>query len=80
MGRAAQKITRKTDRKGRVRLPSDFANCLVTLERDGDVLTIRKARGVVVRRYSFKRLMAGVTKDNLHAAVGTGPPVGGEVL
>jgi hypothetical protein len=75
-----QKITRKTDRKGRVTLPSDFANCLVTLERDGDVLKVRKARGVVARRYSFKQLMAGVNKDNLHAEVKTGSPVGGEAL
>jgi hypothetical protein len=73
-------LTRKTDRKARLTLPSDFASCLVTVERHGDELRIRKARKVVARRYSFRQLMAGVTKDNIHAEVKTGPPVGGEAL
>jgi antitoxin component of MazEF toxin-antitoxin module len=73
-------LTRKTDHKGRVTLPSDFAGCLVTVERVGDELRIRKARKVVARRYSFKQLMAGVTPENIHAEVPTGPAVGKETL
>lgn len=73
-------LTRKTDRKARVTLPSDFASCLVTLERHGDELRLRKARKVVARRYSFKQLMAGVTKKNIHAEIKTGPAVGKETL
>jgi hypothetical protein len=73
-------MTRKTDRKGRLTLPSDFANCLVTVKRVGDELRVRKARRVVARRYSFKQLMAGVTARNLHSEVSTGSPVGREAL
>ena len=73
-------LTRKTDRKARLTLPGDFACCLVTIERHGDELRVRKAKQVVARRYSFRQLMAGVTKHNLHAAVKTGRPVGGEAL
>jgi antitoxin component of MazEF toxin-antitoxin module len=73
-------LTRKTDQKGRLTLPSDFASCLVTVERHGDELRVRKARKVVVRRYTFKQLMAKVTKKNIHAEIKTGPPVGREAL
>ncbi|HKI31351.1 MAG TPA: hypothetical protein VKA46_05760 [Gemmataceae bacterium] len=73
-------LTRKTDQKGRVTLPSDFAGCLVTVERVGDELRIRKAQQVVARRYSFKQLMAGVTPENIHGEVETGPAVGREAL
>ena len=73
-------LTRKTDGKARLVLPSDFAHCLVTVERHGDELRIRKARKVAARRYSFKQLMAGVTAKNIHAEVKTGPAVGGEAL
>ncbi len=73
-------VTRKTDGKARVTLPDDFANCLVTLERDGDEVRIRKASRTSGRRYTFRQLMAGVTKDNIHAEVSTGPPVGRESL
>ncbi len=73
-------LTRKTDRKGRLTLPIDFADCLVTVERVGDELRVRKARKVVARRYSFKQLMAGVTAENIHAEVSTGRPVGPEAL
>src|SRR5438132_783302 len=52
-------LIRKTDRKARLTLPSDFASCLVTLERRGDELSVRKVKA---RRYSFKQLMAKVTK------------------
>jgi hypothetical protein len=73
-------LMRKTDRKARLTLPSDFASCLVTIERQGDELRIRKARKVVARRYSFRQLMAGVTKANIHAEIKTGPPIGREAL
>jgi hypothetical protein len=73
-------LTRKTDRKGRLTLPRDFADCLVTVERVGDELRVRKAHQVVARRHSFKELMAGVTAKNIHAEVQTGPAVGGEAL
>ncbi len=73
-------LTRKTDQKARLTLPSDFASCLVTVERHGDELRVRKAKKVVARRYTFKQLMAGVTKKNLHAEVDTGPAVGKEAL
>jgi hypothetical protein len=73
-------LTRKTDGKARLTLPSDFASCLVTVERHGDELRIRKARKAAGRRYTFRQLMAGVTKANLHAEVPTGPAVGREAL
>jgi antitoxin component of MazEF toxin-antitoxin module len=73
-------LTRKTDNKARLTLPPDFASCLVTVERHGDELRVRKAKKVVARRYSFKELMAGVTKENIHAEVSTGRPVGKEAL
>ena len=73
-------LTRKTDHKGRVTLPNDFASCLVTIERDGDELRVRKAKKGATRRYTFRQLMAGVTKDNIHAEVKTGPAVGRAAL
>jgi hypothetical protein len=73
-------LTRKTDRKARLTLPSDFASCLVTVERRGDELRVRKAKKVAARRYSFKELMAGVTKANVHAEIETGPAIGREAL
>jgi hypothetical protein len=73
-------LTRKTDHKARVTLPADFASCLVTIERNGDDLLVRKVKRIVARRYTFRQLMAGVTKENMHAAVKTGPPVGREGL
>jgi antitoxin component of MazEF toxin-antitoxin module len=73
-------LTRKTDKKARLTLPADFASCLVTVERTGDELRVRKAKKVVARRYSFKQLMAGVTKNNIHGEIKTGPPVGKEAL
>jgi antitoxin component of MazEF toxin-antitoxin module len=73
-------LTRKTDGKARLTLPSDFASCLVTIERQGDELRVRKAQKVVARRYTFRQLMAGVTKENIHAEIKTGPPIGKEAL
>jgi DNA-binding transcriptional regulator/RsmH inhibitor MraZ len=73
-------LTRKTDQKGRLTLPSDFAGCLVTIERVGDELRVRKAQHMVATRYSFKQLMAGVTAENIHAEVRTDPALGREAL
>ena len=73
-------FTQKTDQQGRLTLPGDFVGCLVTIERHGEELRIRKAKPARARRYSFKELMAGVTPQNIHAEVKTGPPVGGEAL
>ena len=73
-------LTRKTDRKARLTLPGDFACCLVTIERRGEELRVRKAQKVAARRYTFKQLMAGVTRDNVRAEISTGPAVGGEAL
>ncbi len=73
-------LMRKTDAKARLTLPGDFASCLVTVERMGDEIRVRKAKKVVARRFSFKQLMAGVTKKNIHAGIDTGPPVGKEAL
>jgi antitoxin component of MazEF toxin-antitoxin module len=72
--------TQKTDTKGRLALPSDFAGCLVTVERVGDELRVRKVQRGAGRRYSFKQLMAGVTAKNIHAEIKTGRAVGGEAL
>jgi hypothetical protein len=73
-------MTRKTDAKARLVLPADFADSLVTIQRVGDELRVRKARQVVARRYTFKQLMAGVTAKNIHPPVDTGARVGGEAL
>jgi hypothetical protein len=73
-------LIRKTDSRGRVTLPKDFVSCIVTLERAGDVVRIRKAQSVLARRYSFKQLIAGVTKRNLHEPINTGRPLGAEAL
>jgi len=69
-------ITRKTDKRARLTLPKDFADCQVTVIRDGDELRVRKVKKSRERRYSFKQLMAGVTPDNIHAEIETGPAVG----
>jgi antitoxin component of MazEF toxin-antitoxin module len=73
-------LTFKTDERGRLTLPSDFAGCVVTVERHGDELRVRKAQAAPGRRYSFKQLMAGVTPENIHAEISTGPPVRREAL
>ncbi len=73
-------VTRKTDQKARLILPTDFASCVVAVERRGDELLVRKIRKVARRRYSFKKLMAAVNKKNIHAEVKTGPAVGREIL
>ena len=38
-------LTRKTDGKARLTLPTDFASCLVTIERQGDELPSARPKG-----------------------------------
>ena len=61
-------------------LPEGFADCLVTIDRQGDELRIRKVKRLVAGRYSFKEMIAKVTPDTIHGEVDFGPPVGGEQL
>ena len=72
--------TKKIDQKGRLTLPSDFAGCLVTVERVGDELHVRKAKNRTARKYSFRQLTAGVTSQHMHSEISTGPAVGREAL
>ncbi len=72
---------RRSDRKGRVVLPADFAASLLLIERVSDTeLRIRKGRAVRKRKYTLKQLLEAVTEENRHSAVDWGPPVGKEVL
>jgi antitoxin component of MazEF toxin-antitoxin module len=71
-------FTRKTDKKGRVTLPADFADHLVIVERvSEEELRVRKAK--VLPKKSLAAMLAAVTPENLHAEVQTGPSVGAEV-
>jgi hypothetical protein len=71
--------TRKTDAKGRVLLPSDFANALVVVDRvSDDEVRIRKTK-VVVKRMSLRELLAGLPDSASDEEVDWGPPVGEEV-
>jgi antitoxin component of MazEF toxin-antitoxin module len=66
--------TRKTDPRGRVVLPEDFANETVVIERISDSeLRLRKKK-------TLAQLVAGITTENLHGEWDTGPDVGKEVL
>jgi antitoxin component of MazEF toxin-antitoxin module len=76
---AVRTRTRRTDAKGRLALSPDFANALVIIDWISDnEIRIRKAR-VVLKRFSLEKLLAGITKENLHGEVDTGPPVGKEI-
>jgi hypothetical protein len=76
---AVSKRTRKTDAKGRVVLPADFANVLVTVDRvSDDEIRIRKAK-VAVKRISLRELLAGIPDKANEKEVDWGPPVGEEV-
>jgi antitoxin component of MazEF toxin-antitoxin module len=66
--------TRKTDRRGRIVLPDDFANQDVVIERIGaNELRLRKKK-------TLAELVAGITPENLHGEWDTGPDVGREVV
>jgi antitoxin component of MazEF toxin-antitoxin module len=74
-----EKRTRQVDAKCRTTLFPDFAGCTVTIERVGpDEVRVRKVRAIK-RKYSLAQLVAGITKENRHAEIPTGRPVGGEV-
>lgn len=72
---------RRSDKKGRVVLPADFAASVLIIERVNDTeLRIRKARTVRKRKYTLAQLLQGVTNENRHAEVAWGRPVGKERL
>jgi antitoxin component of MazEF toxin-antitoxin module len=72
---------RRSDKKGRVILPPDFAASVLIIERLSDTeLRIKKGRTVRQRKYALKELLKGVTEENKHPAVDWGPPVGKEIL
>jgi antitoxin component of MazEF toxin-antitoxin module len=72
---------RRADKKGRVVLPLDFAGSILLIERVNDAeLRIRKGQTVRKRKYTLEQLLAGVTKENRHAAIDWGPSVGKEIL
>ena len=73
-------LVRRVDSKSRVTLPQEFAGCLVTIERLGGQLRVRKVKQFVARRYSFKQLMSQVTQKNTHPEVSTRAPRGREAL
>jgi antitoxin MazE len=66
-----------------LRIPAPFA-AETGIESDAEVdLSLEEGRLVVtprvVRPYALDDLLAGVTKRNMHGAVDTGRPRGGEV-
>lgn len=72
---------RRSDKKGRVVLPADFAASVLIIERVNDTeLRIKKGRTVRKRKYTLAQLLQRVTKDNKHAEVSWGLPVGKERL
>jgi antitoxin component of MazEF toxin-antitoxin module len=72
---------RRSDKKGRVVLPADFAASVSIVERVSDTeLRIKKGRTVRKRKYTLEQLLEGVTEENKHPAVDWGPPVGKEIL
>jgi hypothetical protein len=79
-GNIMSMLKRKTDCRGRLTLPTDFADCFVTVERVGEEIIVRKVKRVSPRRYSFKQLMAAVTAKSIHAEIKTGSAVGSETL
>jgi antitoxin component of MazEF toxin-antitoxin module len=73
-------LTRRIDKKGRLTLPSDYAGCLVTVERQGDSLVVRKAKERPRRKYRLRDLLARITPENIHPETDWGKAVGKEVL
>ena len=67
-----------------IRIPKDVAAAAGLAEGDAVELSAQ-ADGFSVRRsslrprYDLEKLMAGVTKDNLHGGIDWGEPKGGEV-
>jgi antitoxin component of MazEF toxin-antitoxin module len=72
---------RRSDKKGRVVLPVDFAASVLIIERVSDMeLRIRKGQTVRKRKYTLEQLLEGVTPENKHAPVDWGPAIGKEIL
>jgi antitoxin component of MazEF toxin-antitoxin module len=72
---------RRSDKKGRVVLPADFAGSVLIIERINDTeLRIKKGRTVRKRRYTLAQLLQGVKNENKHGEVSWGAPVGKEKL
>jgi len=72
---------RRSDNKGRVILPADFAASVLIIERVSDTeLRIKKGQTIRRRKYTLEQLLAGVTEQNKHPAVDWGPPIGKEIL
>jgi antitoxin component of MazEF toxin-antitoxin module len=72
---------RRSDKKGRVILPADFAASVLIIERVSDSeLRIRKGRTVRKRKYTLGQLLEGVSEANKHPAIDWGRPVGKEIL
>ncbi len=66
-----------------LRIPKPFAQDVGVQEGTAVRLSVSKGRLVAApiraRRIRLHQLLAGITKDNLHDAVNTGPPIGREV-
>jgi len=72
---------RRSDKKGRVVLPADFAASVLIIERVNDTeLRIKKGRTVRKRKYTLAQLLQGVTTENKHGELSWGVPVGKEKL
>src|SRR5438132_11028545 len=72
---------RRSDKKGRVVLPADFAASVLIIERVNDTeLRIRKGQTIRKRKYTLEQLLDRVTEENKHPAVDWGPAVGKEIL
>jgi hypothetical protein len=72
---------RRSDKKGRVVLPADFAASVLIIERvSATELRIKKGRPVRQRKHTPEQLREGVTEANKHPAIDSGLPVGKELL
>lgn len=71
-------VMRKADSKGRITLNASFADHLVIIEQVADdEVRVRKAQALP-RKYTLEELLAGVTEENKHGEISTGPSVGNE--
>lgn len=65
-----------------IRVPRPFAEEL-GLSQDSDVDLLLEEHELRIKptphRFSLDELLAGVTDDNIHREVDTGPPVGNEI-
>jgi antitoxin MazE len=66
-----------------VRIPQEIVekaeltqDCLVNLEVQGDIVRVERTK---VPYYELEDLLAGMTPDQVHPEIDTGPPVGEEI-